>query len=108
MRLIGFRIGDHSSHSAGLGPQRFDPARQGLAAHPHRRAVSLGVVRRRRHVRSVDGERLAGHHRQLLCRLGQPDGYFVLHERINARGTRSLALCVAGPGVLVYPVAENP
>src|SRR5678816_1377615 len=33
--------------------------------------------------------------------------YFVLHERINARAALGLALCVAGLGVLVYPVAEK-
>jgi drug/metabolite transporter (DMT)-like permease len=33
--------------------------------------------------------------------------YFVLHERINARDALGLALCVAGLGVLVYPVAEK-
>ena len=33
--------------------------------------------------------------------------YFVLHERINARSAMGLALCVAGLGVLVYPVAET-
>ena len=33
--------------------------------------------------------------------------YFVLHERINVRDALGLALCVAGLGVLVYPVAET-
>lgn len=33
--------------------------------------------------------------------------YFVLHERINARAALGLALCVAGLGVLVYPIAEK-
>jgi drug/metabolite transporter (DMT)-like permease len=33
--------------------------------------------------------------------------YFVLRERINARAALGLALCVAGLGVLVYPVAET-
>jgi drug/metabolite transporter (DMT)-like permease len=33
--------------------------------------------------------------------------YFVLHERINRRAAIGLALCVAGLGVLVYPVAEK-
>ncbi len=33
--------------------------------------------------------------------------YFVLHERINAPAALGLALCVAGLGVLVYPVAEK-
>jgi drug/metabolite transporter (DMT)-like permease len=33
--------------------------------------------------------------------------YFVLRERINQRSAIGLALCVAGLGVLVYPVAEK-
>jgi len=33
--------------------------------------------------------------------------YFVLRERINAPAALGLALCVAGLGVLVYPVAET-
>jgi drug/metabolite transporter (DMT)-like permease len=33
--------------------------------------------------------------------------YFVLGERINARSTLGLVLCVAGLAVLVYPVAER-
>jgi drug/metabolite transporter (DMT)-like permease len=33
--------------------------------------------------------------------------YFVLRERINARAALGLALCIAGLGVLVYPVAEK-
>ena len=33
--------------------------------------------------------------------------YFVLHERINMRSAIGLVLCVAGLGVLVYPVAEQ-
>jgi len=33
--------------------------------------------------------------------------YFVLHERINRPAAIGLALCVAGLGVLVYPVAEK-
>src|SRR5437868_3429514 len=33
--------------------------------------------------------------------------YLVLRERINARAALGLALCVAGLGVLVYPVAEK-
>jgi drug/metabolite transporter (DMT)-like permease len=33
--------------------------------------------------------------------------YFVLHERINARSALGLVLCVAGLGVLIYPVAET-
>ena len=33
--------------------------------------------------------------------------YFVLRERIDQRAAIGLALCVAGLGVLVYPVAEQ-
>ena len=38
---------------------------------------------------------------------GSVMAYFVLHERINARAAAGLALCIAGLGVLLYPLTQE-
>ena len=79
MRLIGYSIGAATLLILlkAQGRSLAIPRGTRLAAHLRRRVVSLGGVRRGRHLRPADGEHLAGHHRQLLdAGLGQPDGLF--------------------------------
>ena len=110
MRLIGYSIGAAtllccSRRRAAASPSR--AAATGCTSSSPRMflVVAFGVA-------GTFAQLMANTSRVIIVNYSMPVwgslmAYFVLRERINARAALGLALCVAGLGVLVYPVAEQ-